>query len=185
MSRKLEAEINDDSGVLSYSGARVVLAHDGYMADLQKRLESIDAALAHRIMYENGEQTAARAVSETERLLLPLVKAINKRKVVEKMLLLALDRGYGLFRLGTFDYTTGKGMIMVGNSPVARNYGATDEAVCFTIAGIIAGAAHIVWSRPFKCIETKCAAHLGGEYCEFKLFPCTPAERESFLKKME
>ena len=184
MARKLEAEINEDSGVLNYAGARVVLAHDGYMADLQKRLEAVNASLAHRIMYENGEQTAARAVSETERLLLAVAKAINRKKVVERMLLLALERGYGLFRLGSFDYATGKGMVMVGNSPVSRNYGASDEAVCFSVAGIIAGAAHIVWSQPFTCIETKCAAHLGGEFCEFRLKPCTPAERESFLKKM-
>ncbi len=184
MKRKLDVEINDDNGVLTYSGARVILEHDGYLVMMQKRIEAISAAMAHRMMYESGEQTAIRAISDTERMLLPIAKAINRKKVVEKLLLLALDRGYGLFRLGTFDYATGKGMLLVGNSPVARNYGESQDVVCYSIAGIIAGAAHLVWNQPFKCIETKCTAQQGGEFCEFKLIPSTPNEREAYLKKI-
>ena len=184
MGRKLELELNEDTGSLKYYGARIVLSQESFYSRIQKAIESTGfAGLAHRMMYENGEQSTFEAVSAAEKAFISTSRILVKRKLIERLLLLALERGFGLLRLGSFDYASGKGTVLIENSVVARTYGKSAKSVCFLLCGILSGAAQIVYGGCFICEENQCSA-VKGAICEFSLKPCSQAEREKFLKKL-
>ncbi len=184
MNRKIEVELNEDTGSLKYLGARVVLAQESFYARFQKSLESVDARLSRRLLYENGEASTQEAVSSVEKSLIAVSRNLVKRRLIERLLLLALERGFGLMRLGSFDYSTGKGTVLIENSVIARTYGKSKTPACFLLSGVLAGAAEIVYGGSFTCEEIHCQA-CGAHQCEFSLRPCSQKEREDFLDKLQ
>ncbi len=182
--RKIEVELNEDNGLLKYYGARLVLPQEGFYSHFQKSLEQVDPKLAHRLMYENGEESTKEAVSAAERTFIAASRiALDKRKLIEKLLLLSLERGFGLMRIGSFDYSRGKGTVLMENSVIARTYGKSKKPVCFLLAGVISGASQIVYGTSFSCVESECQA-AGARQCEFELSPCSAEERLKFLEKI-
>ncbi len=72
--------------------------------------------------------------------------------------------GWGVWRFSRT--AAGELRLEVKNSPFARGYGASSEAVCAPITGMLAAVASIVLNAPAEAEEERCAS-AGGAICRF------------------
>ncbi len=171
--RKIQIELDDETGKAVYMDDEVVLSSAGLFAFLQEAIA------------EENPLLAREAVSEAQKLFIRTAGRVMKRELVESMLNLGLERGFGVFSADpSFDFAAGEGLIIVENSVVARHARKVLEPACYHVAGIISGAAGILYDSDFACHEALCAAK-GDRQCVFSLKRVSKAEKREFLKTMQ
>lgn len=182
--KKIAVEVDEQEGRISYLHDEVVLSSAGMFAYLQEELSKADPLLAKRLLYISGEESAKEAVSEAQKLFIRVAGGKLKRTLALNMMNLGLERGFGLFSPeDDFNFESGEGMVVVENSVVARHAKKSASAVCYHVAGVISGAAEILWDSPFTCHEVLCAAK-GDPKCFFNLTRCSKAQKKEFLRTM-
>lgn len=80
----------------------------------------------------------------------------------------AAQLGWGVWRFSRTE--AGELRLEVQNSPFARGYGASSEAVCAPITGMFGAVASIVFDAPVEAEENLCAS-AGGAICRFSARP--------------
>lgn len=139
--------------------------------ELQKEFKRIVGPAYKSIMYDMvGRLTTTDALGMTQRLAIKVIRLFSKRKIGEIFLEQFYERGYGLAEIMEFDAKNQKVKLMVKNSFIATGYSRTKEPVCYSVAGIFAGAGDVLFSRRMECEETKCIAK-GDKHCEFEIYP--------------
>jgi predicted hydrocarbon binding protein len=182
--RKISVDVTDD-GKIVYLGDEVVLSSAGVFAFLQQAIAAEDPVLASRVMYQSGEEFSREAVSGAQKLFIRTVGSGMKRTLVGNMMNLGLERGFGVFAAeDSYNYATGAGLVSVTHSVIARFVKKSPQPVCFHIAGIISGAAQILYDSDFVCHEVLCAAQ-GGPKCVFSLQRVSKAAKKDFYKTMK
>jgi predicted hydrocarbon binding protein len=76
----------------------------------------------------------------------------------------AAQLGWGVWRFSRAE--DGELHLEVKNSPFAHGYGASSEAVCAPITGMLSAVASIVFDAPVQATEDLCAS-AGGGICRF------------------
>ncbi len=183
--RKLELELDDESGKITYMDDEVVLSSAGFYAFLYEAIAEEDPLLAKRILYTAGEEFAGEAVSDAQKVFIRTVGRMMKKTLVENMMNLGLERGFGVFSADpSYDFESGEGIVSVENSVVAHYSKKSLEPVCYSVAGIISGAAGIIYGTDFVCHEVMCKAK-GDRTCLFSLKRASKAEKNEFLKTLK
>lgn len=183
--RKITVDVDEETGKVVYLGDEVVLSSAGFYAFLQQAISEEDPLLAKRILYTAGEEFAAEAVSDAQKIFIQTLGRMMKKTLAENIMNLGLERGFGVFSADpSFDFDTGEGLITVENSVVARYSKKGTEAVCYSIAGIISGAAGIIYGSDFVCHEAMCKAK-GDRRCVFGLKRVSKTAKKEFLKTMK
>ncbi len=143
-------------------------------AELQKEFKRIVGPAFKSIMYDMvGRLTTEDALGMTQRLAIKVFRLFSKRKIGEMFLEQFYERGYGVAEIMEFDAKNGSGRMKVKNSFIATGYGKSKEPVCYSVAGIFAGAGDILFGKRTECRETKCIAK-GDPHCEFEIYPGKP-----------
>jgi predicted hydrocarbon binding protein len=77
--------------------------------------------------------------------------------------------GWGVWHFSRGE--AGELQLEVENSPFARGYGASPQAVCAPITGMLSAVASIAFAAPAQAEEILCAS-AGGSVCRFRAGPC-------------
>jgi predicted hydrocarbon binding protein len=98
----------------------------------------------------------------------------GKLESYRKFMDLGRYHGYGEFMVPLLESIIssmrGEAKVYLKNSFFAYAVGNTGNTECWMVAGIIAGAAKIIFGKEMMCIEEKCASK-GDPRCEFHLKP--------------
>jgi predicted hydrocarbon binding protein len=153
------------NGELRDGDIRYVILREDSLMGLFKRLPEpvrIDALKAFAAsVAEYGARSAARYTAEDgdARFLLATIAAN------------APQLGWGVWH---FSLTEARELqLEVNNSPFAHGYGASPEAVCAPITGMLRAVASIVFDAPAQAEEILCAC-AGGSVCRFRARRCMP-----------
>jgi len=168
-------DYDEKKGEITFKGAIPSLISARHEeCELQKEFKKIVGPAYKSIIYDMvGRLTTTDALGMTQRLAIRVVRLFSKRKIGEMFLEQFYERGYGVAEILEFDAKNHRARLKVKNSFIATGYGKTKEPVCYSVAGIFAGAGDILFGRRMECRETKCIAK-GDPYCEFEAYPEKP-----------
>ncbi|MFQ5828017.1 MAG: V4R domain-containing protein [Candidatus Methylomirabilia bacterium] len=150
------------SGCLTFKGTRYLLIRPETIVALHKAVEADLGDRAGHLLVQGGRTggaLSARRYRETFNL--------DTRQVVEFMVRMGREIGWGEFALEHLDQEHHELVISVGRSPFAEAYGPSGTSVCHLIAGVVGGLAEGVFEGPVVVSETACVA-AGGPRCRFE-----------------
>ncbi len=146
------------SGELRDGEARYVMLRADSLMGLFKRLPEPSRTDAFKAfaasVTEYGARSAARYVAN----------AGDAGDVLATIAATAPQLGWGVWRFSRTE--PGALLLEVTNSPFAHGYGASSDAVCAPIAGMLGAVASILFDAPVQAEETLCAS-AGGDICRF------------------
>lgn len=146
------------SGELRDGEARYVMLRADSLMGLFKRLpepartDALNAFAAS--VTEYGARSAARYVASDG----------NAGDLLATIAATAPQLGWGEWRFSRTE--SGELHLEVKNSPFAHGYGASSEAVCAPITGMLGAVASILFDAPVQAKENLCAS-AGGAICAF------------------
>lgn len=146
------------SGELRDGDTHYVILREDSLMGLFKRLpepartEALEAFAAS--VTEHGARSAARY----------LASGGDAADILATIEATAPQLGWGVWRFSRADAGTLR--LDVTNSPFARGYGASSQAVCAPITGMLGAVASIVFDAPAQAEEELCAS-AGGAICRF------------------
>ena len=153
------------SGELRDGDTRYVILREDSLMGLFKRLSEparTDAFKAFAAsVTEHGARSAARY----------LARDGDAGDLLATIAATAPQLGWGVWRFSRAE--TGELHLEVKNSPFAHGYGASPEAVCAPITGMLGAVASIVFDAPVQAEENLCAS-AGGAICRFSARPHKP-----------
>ncbi len=146
------------SGELRDGDTRYVMLREDSLMGLFRRLPAparTDAFNAFAAsVSEHGARSAARYRA----------RAGESGDLLATIAATAAQLGWGLWRFSRTE--AGELQLEVKNSPFARGYGASSEAVCAPITGMLGAVASMVFDAPVEAEEDLCAS-AGGALCRF------------------
>jgi predicted hydrocarbon binding protein len=146
------------NGELRDGGTRYVMLREDSLMGLFKRLPGPARAVAFKAfaasVTENGAHSAARYATEDG----------GPGELLATIAATAAQLGWGLWHFSLTE--AGELQLEVNNSPFAHGYGASPEAVCAPITGMLGAVASIVFAAPAQAEENLCAS-AGGTVCRF------------------
>jgi predicted hydrocarbon binding protein len=152
-------------GELRDGDARYVMLREDSLMGLFKRLSAparADALNAFAAsLAEHGARSAARYVASDG----------DSRYLLATIAATAPQMGWGVWHFSRT--AAGELQLEVKNSPFARGYGPSSEAVCAPITGMLGAVASIVFDAPAQAEENLCAS-AGGDICRFRAWPQMP-----------
>ncbi|MEM3737221.1 MAG: V4R domain-containing protein [Candidatus Bathyarchaeia archaeon] len=129
--------------------------------DLKKTLEGRFASGAFIVLYDAGRGCGRRS-SQRLMQIYPdreeLLKAIAQNKRSE---------GWGNIRF-QLDMENGTGKVVLVESFEAKEYGPSQQPVCWFFRGYLEGALSQAFNKPLKATETACIAR-GDKQCVFQI----------------
>ena len=149
------------SGSLLYQGVRYLLIRPETIAGFQKALFEKYGKEAEESLFKggfNGGSLSARKCKERYKF--------SDLEVVEFMMSMGSQIGWGHFRLHQFDPGERRLCVCVKNSPFAQAYGISSHGVCHLIRGVLAGIAAILFEVDCTADEIECMAR-GDKRCQF------------------
>ena len=145
-------------GELRDGDTRYVILREDSLMGMFKRLSEPARADAFRAfaasVAEYGARSAARYTAEDG----------DARYLLATIAANAPQLGWGVWHFSLTE--AGELQLEVKNSPFAHGYGASYEAVCAPITGMLGAVASIVFDAPAQAEENLCAA-AGGAICRF------------------
>jgi len=152
---------DSEKGALNYKGVRYLLIRPETLAAIQKGVEEACG--------EEGNGKIFRGGFEGGYLSAKKFKEINKfsnREILDFMIKMGNEIGWGSFKLELFDPPTKKISIAVENSPFAENYSKSTVGVCHLIRGVVSGMASVIFGHDCIASEVSCRAK-GDDKCLF------------------
>lgn len=146
------------NGELRDGDTRYVMLREDSLMGLFRRLsepERMDAFKAFAASVgEYGAHSAARYLASDG----------DAGNLLATIAATAAQLGWGVWGFSRTE--PGELHLEVKNSPFAHGYGASSEAVCAPITGMLAAVASIVFGAPVQATESVCAS-AGGAICRF------------------
>jgi predicted hydrocarbon binding protein len=161
---------NPETGLIEdpLLGLRVMIIDTEFYKGLRSKLYSKFDSGASIILYEMGVgygEIMAKNIQEM---------GAGKLEVYRKFIKKGKLQGYGEFGVPLLEsLITGmkrEAKVYVNSSFFSHAAGQTGKTECWIIAGMIAGAAKIIYGREMVCVEEKCGSK-GDPRCEFHLKP--------------
>lgn len=172
--KEMSLGFDPHKGEVFFRGASSIIVSRPEQYTCLREFERILGPASGTLFYEGFGKTTAidgvRQMRKTDRALIMLAKLISKKKITEKLAGQLSERGYGSGKLLEFDNRNKHIRISVRNCYNTIGYGKKKERVCYIMAGIVAGAASVVFGIDMDCEETKCTAR-GDPHCEFRAYP--------------
>jgi len=147
---------------------RVLVIDTEFYKGIRTKLYSKFDTGASLILYEMGVgygEIMAKNIKEM---------GAGKLEIYKKFIDRGKHQGYGEFTVPMLESIIsslrGEAKVYVKDSFFAYAAGKTGNAECWIVAGIIAGAAKIIFGKEMVCVEEKCASK-GDPRCEFHLKP--------------
>lgn len=151
------------SGALSYKDVRYMLIRPETVIGLQKTIEESSGELARDAFFQGGFRGGYLSAKKYKELHL-----YDDIEIIEFMMQMGTDIGWGHFKLQNFDPQNKHLDIMVRNSPLAAAYGESSSAVCHLVRGVLSGLASFLFDQNCVGSEVKCLA-MGDENCIFEI----------------
>jgi predicted hydrocarbon binding protein len=149
-------------GELRDGDARYVMLREDSLMGLFRRLSEPARADAFKAFAESVSEHGARSAARY------LARDGDAGNLLATIAATAPQLGWGVWHFSRAG--AGELRLEVKNSPFARGYGATPEAVCAPITGMFAAVAAIVFDAPAQVQEEHCAS-AGGAVCRFSARP--------------
>jgi predicted hydrocarbon binding protein len=168
--RDLPAVPNSETGRIEdpLLRLRVLVIDSEFYKGLRTKLYSKFNSGASLILYEMGVgygEIMAKNIKEM---------GAGKLEIYKKFIDRGKHQGYGEFTVPLLESIISsmkhEAKIYLKDSFFASSAGKTGNVECWIVAGIIAGAAKIIFGREMLCVEEKCASK-GDPRCEFHLKP--------------
>ncbi|GEM_PF-3488554 len=164
--KKLNTLFDDETGEMFFEGQSSEVFSRGHIAEIEKQFIDVGKVIAERVIYRASKKFALSTVSKFNIVVVSFLK-INKKKLASILLEQFPMRGYGVPKVLFWDEIIPKAKIEVKNC--FNCHGIKHHKVfCFTLAGIIAGGAEVVFDMPMKCVEVECIAK-GDRACVFEV----------------
>jgi predicted hydrocarbon binding protein len=170
--RNLKGELKrkPGSGELFFKGSSVMIVGRGEQAEFQREFESVVGPAYKTFMYEVvGKGTGKEGISQAQRFLIKALRFLSTRRIMEKLVQMAAERGMGVAELINLE-KDGSLVVRVENSYNAEGYKKRNEPVCYVFSGVIAGGSGIVLGKKCDSVEKSCIAK-GDPFCEFHISP--------------
>lgn len=164
--KNLKTIYDEETGEMFFEGQSSEVFTRGHIAEIEKEFIEVGKNVAERIIYRASKKFAISTVSKFNIVVVSLLK-LNKKKLAGKLLEQFPQRGYGVPKILFWDEIIPKTKIEVKNC--FNCYGVKHSKVfCFTLAGIFAGGAEVLFEMPMKCTEIECLAK-GNAACVFEI----------------
>jgi predicted hydrocarbon binding protein len=134
--------------------------------DFKKILEERFGSGAHAIFYEVGKGCGVRScrrLTQKYKSKGKLLKALTRYKNNEK---------WGKIKFN-LNLKTGTGEIIIAENFEAKQYGKSEEPICYFMKGYLEGFLTQAYSKPLKVVEVACMAQ-GSKACKFKVEEVKP-----------
>lgn len=172
-----ELKWDEGKGELSWRGYRQTIFHKRYVPltkhELMKIAGDVAKTIFFRAAYKDAHEVVEKELSSRLGKLVKKLGVFNK-KVVEKVVRILSERGFGKAKLVKYGGKEGESIVRVLNSFESEWYLdksiESKKPVCDVMRGFIAGGAKAVLEEEMKVEENKCRV-LGDEYCEFLVKP--------------
>ena len=164
--KSLKTIYDEETGEMFFEGQASEVFTRGHVAMIEKEFINVGKTVAERVIYRASKKVALDTVSKFNIVIVSLLK-LNKKKLAGLLLEQLPQRGYGVPKILFWDDVIPKIKIEVSNcfNCAVINH---PRAFCFTLAGILAGGAEVVFEIPVKCTEIECTAK-GDKSCVFEL----------------
>ena len=151
------------SGSLTYKGVRYLLIRPETITGFQKEIEKIRGEEAKEGLYLGGFKGGYLSSKKYRE-----VFNFSESEIVEFMMRMGAEIGWGCFTLDHYHSGTGTMRITVRNSPFAGSYGKSSEGVCHLIRGVVAGMASVLFDQDCTASEIECVSK-GDDRCVFEV----------------
>ncbi|MFQ5897001.1 MAG: V4R domain-containing protein [Candidatus Methylomirabilia bacterium] len=149
-------------GCLTFKGTRYLLIRPETLVALHKAVEAEVGEDAGELMARGGRTGAALSASRYREAF-----NLDTRQVVEFMVRMGREIGWGEFTLERLDLEHRELVISVARSAFAEAHGPAASPVCHLITGVVGGLAEAVFGGPVDVSETACVA-AGAPTCRFE-----------------
>ena len=129
--------------------------------DFKRILEERFGSGAHAIFYEVGKGCGMRSCRRLVR------KYKSKKRLLRALTRYKGNEKWGKLRFN-LDLKRGVGEITVAENFEAKQYGRSEEPVCYFMRGYLEGFLTQAYNKPLKVIEVACIAQ-GNKACKFKV----------------
>lgn len=154
-------EFNQSIGELSFKGVRYMLIRPETVIEFQKGAEELFEDKAEDLFYQSGLKVGRLSAAKYRD-----VFDLSDEEIVNFMIKMGAEIGWGHFTLVELDLDTKKMVIDVINSPYATAYGKSDRQVCHFTRGVLGGKGEVVFGQPVTSLEIHCQAK-GDRNCRF------------------
>lgn len=164
--KPLKTIYDEETGEMFFEGQASEVFTRGHIAMIEKEFVEVGKSVAERIIYKASKKVALDTVSKFNIVVVSLLK-LNKKKLAGLLLEQLPQRGYGVSKVVFWDELIPKIKIEVSNCFNCANI-KYQKVFCYTLAGILAGGAEVIFEIPMKCTETECIAK-GDKHCVFEI----------------
>jgi predicted hydrocarbon binding protein len=143
-------------GALNYKGVRYLLIRPETLAGIQKGILETCGKDGDEKLFGGGFEGGYLSAKKYKE-----IHQFSDREILEFMIAMGSEIGWGSFRLVLFDPSAKRIHIAVEHSPFAEAYGRSSGGVCHLIRGVVSGMASVVFGR--KCIASETRCHSKGD----------------------
>lgn len=170
--KKEDIYFDEDTGKVRARGMNVLIFPRCWIAEIQKEFERIIGPATKTIFYNINKKCAINDLPSiiNSNIIAKILKKLSKRRLMFELFRDANMFGYGIMELQSFNENTAEIKIKIKNCYNSVGYINTKKPICYYTAGLISGAAEVIFGRGMNCTETKCKGK-GDDYCEFYAHP--------------
>ena len=158
-----ELTYDQSLGALTYKGVRYLLIRPETITGFQQGVEGLSGKDAGESLFRGGFVGGSLSTKKYR-----AVFGLSNREVLEFMMKMGSEIGWGGFMLDEYDPEAGILKVSVKNSPFAESYGKSNRGVCHLIRGIVGGMGSALFGRTCTASEVNCTA-MGDEKCVFEV----------------
>jgi len=156
-----ELEYDKTTGALTYKGVRYLLIRPETVVTFQKEMETALGEKANQGFYQGGFSGGYLSSKKYKE-----VFNFSDRQIIEFMMEMGTQIGWGRFSLTHFDFETKIIRISVENSPFVRAHEESSKGTCDLIRGVVGGMASVIFNQTCIASEVECISK-GFDRCLF------------------